>query len=147
MSESTRINQGDIVVHYKSFYNTEEDKKNNKYMYQVLSTEAYTAVDDPVRYVIYKALYGEKKIWLRPYDEFMSEINIEGNPFKYRFNKVEEENHINSDYWYEKVRDYGNNARDYGYNAPLSGQMINHTHDKSTNNIGINMDSFLYWNR
>lgn len=88
MPNRIEINQGDIVKHYKSFYNTEEDNNDNKYYYRVLSTEAYTAVDNPERYVVYQALYGEKKIWLRPYDEFMSEISVEGNPFKYRFNKV-----------------------------------------------------------
>ena len=88
MSNRTEFNQGDIVRHYKSFYNSEEDNKNLKYYYKILCTESYTAVDDPVRYVIYQALYGEKKIWLRPYDEFMSEINIEGNPFTYRFTKI-----------------------------------------------------------
>ncbi len=88
MPNRIEINQGDIVKHYKSFYNTEEDNNDNKYYYRVLSTEAYTAVDNPERYVIYQALYGEKKIWLRPYDEFMSKISVEGNPLKYRFNKV-----------------------------------------------------------
>ena len=88
MSNPTQFNQGDIVRHYKSFYNSEEDNKNLKYYYKILCTEAYTAVDDPVRYVIYQALYGEKKIWLREYNEFMSEIDIEGNPLKYRFTKV-----------------------------------------------------------
>ena len=145
MSESTRINPGDIVKHYKSFYNSEEDNKNNKYMYQVLSTEAYTSVDEPVRYVIYQALYGEKKIWLRPYDEFMSEINIEGNPFKYRFEKVEEGKNAladYSDYWYERARRTKEST-----GIGLAGQMLNKTYSKSTNNIGINMDRFLYWNR
>ena len=88
MSNRTEFNQGDIVRHYKSFYNSEEDNKNLKYYYKILCTEAYTAVDDPERYVIYQALYGEKKIWLRPYDEFMSEIDIEGNPFTHRFTKT-----------------------------------------------------------
>ena len=33
--------------------------------------------------VIYRALYGDGKLWCRPYDMFLEEVNINGQ--KYRF--------------------------------------------------------------
>ena len=89
MSNPTQFKQGDIVAHYKSFYNTDEDFADKKYLYTILYPEAYTSEDEPIKCVVYQALYGEKKVWIRHYDEFMSEINVEGNPFKYRFNKMD----------------------------------------------------------
>lgn len=85
MSNPTQFKQGDIVAHYKSFYNSDEDFIDKKYFYQILYPEAYTTDDEPIKCVVYQALYGEKKIWVRHYDEFMSDIDIPGNPFKYRF--------------------------------------------------------------
>lgn len=89
MPNPIQFKQGDIVAHYKSFYNTDADFANKKYLYKILYTEAYTSEDEPIKCVVYQALYGEKKVWIRHYDEFMSEINVEGNPFKYRFNKMD----------------------------------------------------------
>lgn len=43
--------------------------------------------------VAYRALYGEGKLWCRPYDEFLSEVNHTKYPDigqKYRFELVEE---------------------------------------------------------
>ena len=47
MSNPTQFKQGDIVAHYKSFYNTDEDYANNKYFYKILHPEAYTSDDEP----------------------------------------------------------------------------------------------------
>lgn len=33
--------------------------------------------------VVYRALYGDSKLWCRPYDMFLEEVNINGQ--KYRF--------------------------------------------------------------
>jgi len=38
--------------------------------------------------VLYKALYGEQKLWVRPYDMFFEEVNLMGQ--KYRFELIEE---------------------------------------------------------
>ena len=35
------------------------------------------------KYVIYRALYGDNKLWIRPYDSFIEEVNK--NNQKYRF--------------------------------------------------------------
>ena len=83
-----RLNNGDYVVHYKFFNNTEEEIKDKKYIYRIIETEAYTAEDDPKRCVIYKALYSPYKTWIRPYDEFMSKIHIKDSIIKYRFSRI-----------------------------------------------------------
>ena len=88
MLNPTQFNQGDIVAHYKSFYNNEEDFINKKYFYQILYPEAYTTDDEPIKCVVYQALYGDKKVWIRRYDEFMSDIYVPGIPFKYRFTSI-----------------------------------------------------------
>lgn len=92
MSNPTQFKQGDIVAHYKSFYNTDEDYADNKYFYKILYPEAYTTDDEPIKCVVYQALYGDKKVWIRHYDEFMSDIDVPGNPFKYRFISIYEFN-------------------------------------------------------
>ena len=92
MSNPAQFKKGDIVAHYKSFYNSEEDFINKKYFYQILYPEAYTTDDEPIKCVVYQALYGEKKVWIRHYDEFMSDIDVPGNPFKYRFMSIYELN-------------------------------------------------------
>ena len=40
--------------------------------------------------VIYRALYGDHKIWIRPYNMFFDEVNKNGQ--KYRFELVNESN-------------------------------------------------------
>ena len=58
----------------------------------------YTLVDEAThtetgeRLVVYKALYGDGKVWCRPYDMFFAEVDHEKYPDveqKYRFEMVE----------------------------------------------------------
>lgn len=63
---------GKIYKHYKG----------NKYL--VLNIATHTETGEKM--VVYKALYGEEKIWTRPYDMFIEKV--ENKNQKYRFELV-----------------------------------------------------------
>lgn len=58
-----------IYKHYKGDYYIVED----------IATHSETLE----KYVIYRQLYGDNKLWVRPYNMFIEEVNINGQ--KYRF--------------------------------------------------------------
>ncbi len=39
--------------------------------------------------VIYRALYGEHKIWVRPYNMFFDEVNKNGQKYRFELQKIE----------------------------------------------------------
>ena len=45
-------------------------------LYEVLMTAQHSETEEWM--VVYKALYGEKGTWVRPYDMFTEKVNIEG---------------------------------------------------------------------
>ena len=45
-------------------------------LYEVLMTAQHSETEEWM--VVYKALYGEKGTWVRPYDMFVEKINIRG---------------------------------------------------------------------
>ena len=74
-----RINPGDTVRHFKGN------------LYQVL----YFARDSETRedVVVYRALYGERGVWVRPKAMFLSEVDRQKYPDAaqtYRFERVED---------------------------------------------------------
>lgn len=78
------INAGDIVQHFKR----ETVVSQNEYLYKILCIAKHTEKDEYM--VVYQALYGDFKIYARPYDMFMSEVDHEKYPDikqKYRFEK------------------------------------------------------------
>lgn len=91
--EETRIKRGDYVRHFKRETLTEIELRNNprKYLYKVLTVDAINTVDGS-RCVIYEAMY-DNKVYVRPYDEFMSEVDKVKYPDikqKYRFEIISE---------------------------------------------------------
>ena len=61
--------------------------KNKRY--KVLAIARHSETDE--RYVVYQALYGERDVWVRPYDMFNSEVDHEKYPDvkqKYRFEEI-----------------------------------------------------------
>jgi hypothetical protein len=56
-------------------------------MYEVIDTVQHS--EDESRLVLYRPLYGEKKLWVRPYDMFFETVNTEKGPTP-RFQRVVE---------------------------------------------------------
>ena len=84
-----KINVGDIVQHFKHETLSEEEKKENKYLYQVLNIAEHTETHEKL--VIYQALYAPFQVYARPYYMFMSEVDHDKYPDikqKYRLSKV-----------------------------------------------------------
>jgi len=56
-------------------------------MYEVYMTARHSETEEWM--VVYKALYGEQGMWVRPYEMFVEEVEVEG-VFVPRFQKVED---------------------------------------------------------
>ena len=84
--EKERIFQiGDIVKHFKREL---VDSKSNDYRYQILNFAEHTETGEIL--VIYRALYGDRKVYARPKDMFMGKVDKEKYPNiqqEYRFEK------------------------------------------------------------
>ena len=63
---------------------------NLSYLYEVISIDGLDT-ETQARVVIYRALYGERRFFVRPYDDFMGETDHKKYPQanqKYRFERV-----------------------------------------------------------
>ena len=75
-----------LVRHFKYEILTDEEKKQNKYVYQILAEATHTETKEQV--VVYQAMYGDFKVYVRPKDMFYSEVDRQKYPNirqKYRF--------------------------------------------------------------
>ena len=75
----TRMKPGDIVRHFKG--------KRYQILYFAKDSETQTDV------VVYRALYGERGVWVRPMEMFFSPVDREKYPDaaqEYRFERTEE---------------------------------------------------------
>lgn len=73
-----RLKPGDVVRHFKG----------NKYEILYIAKDSETMQD----MVVYRALYGERGVWVRPFEMFLSPVDREKYPDVqqiYRFEKVE----------------------------------------------------------
>ena len=58
------------------------------YLYEVFMTAQHSETEEWM--VVYKALYGDKGTWVRPYEMFVEKVEIEG-VWTPRFEKIEGE--------------------------------------------------------
>lgn len=80
------IKKGKLIQHFKRETLTDEEKRSNKYFYQILGIAHHTETEEEL--VVYEALYGDGIICARPIDMFLSEVDHEKYPDikqKYRF--------------------------------------------------------------
>ena len=81
---------GDIVRHFKYETISEEDKKQNKYLYCIKGTAEHTESGETL--ILYQALYSPFKSYARPLNMFYEEVDHTKYPNikqKFRFEKQE----------------------------------------------------------
>lgn len=69
----SRFEVGDTVRHFKWFNLTAEEAATQKYIYQILGVGKSTVNDE--LFVIYASVADPEEIWIRPLDEFCSEVD------------------------------------------------------------------------
>lgn len=77
---------GDIIQHFKR---ETVDQNNMRYLYEFIGIAIHSETRD--RVVVYRALYGDKGLFVRPYEMFMEEVDHVKYPEirqKYRFEKI-----------------------------------------------------------
>ena len=90
--EEKDLTPGLIVQHFKREMLPEKERETKKYLYEIICIAEHTESGE--RLVIYRALYGEKRIFARPSAMFLSETDREKYPEarqKYRFEPFVEE--------------------------------------------------------
>lgn len=85
-----RLHAGDIVKHFKRETVNDEEARANKYLYKIVALAEHTETKEMV--VVYQALYGDFRMYVRPYDMFMGRVDKKKYPDivqRYRFEKIE----------------------------------------------------------
>ena len=67
--EDAVVIPGTIVRHFKR----ELDPTGTNYLYRVIGTGVHTETGEEL--IVYRALYGEQKLWIRPLNEFLSAVD------------------------------------------------------------------------
>ncbi len=76
--EEFEIVPGTIVQHFKRETLTEEEKKENKYLYQIHGIALHSETREKM--VVYQAMYGDFGLFVRPLSMFVSEVDHEKYP-------------------------------------------------------------------
>ncbi|MCR4903050.1 MAG: DUF1653 domain-containing protein [Butyrivibrio sp.] len=85
-SQKRIFNSGDIVKHFKR---ETADPKSSAYLYRIIGIATHTETREPM--MVYQALYGDLKLYVRPYEMFMEKVDKEKYPDikqLYRFEKT-----------------------------------------------------------
>lgn len=89
-TQNDRVKIGMIVKHFKRELVKHEN--GDEYLYMILAFAEHTETKEKL--VIYMAMYGERKVYARPYDMFMSKVDKEKYPQvkqRYRFEEYKRE--------------------------------------------------------
>ena len=86
-----RFAPGDVARHFKRDFLTEQELAADpeKYFYDILGTAEHTETGELL--MIYRPRYGERKLYARPLEMFLSEVDREKYPDAkqtYRFEKT-----------------------------------------------------------
>ncbi len=87
--EKRIFHPGDIVQHFKREQLTEEERKTNRYLYQIVGPAVHSETREPL--MVYQALYGDFGLYVRPAAMFCSEVDRKKYPEirqRYRFEKI-----------------------------------------------------------
>lgn len=79
----------DIVQHFKRELLSEEEKKTNRYLYQIVGVAEHTETGEEM--MVYQALYDSMRLYVRPLSMFLEEVDHEKYPNikqVHRFEKV-----------------------------------------------------------
>jgi hypothetical protein len=87
--EERTFQPGDIVQHFKRETLPPAEKETAAYLYEIIGIAVHTETEAPL--MIYRALYGDKRLFARPLAMFLSEVDHQKYPGirqKYRFEKI-----------------------------------------------------------
>lgn len=89
MDNNNRFNPGDIVQHFKRELLTEDECAGNMYLYEIVGVATHSETREPM--MVYRPLYDDGGMYVRPLKMFLSEVDHEKYPEvkqKYRFEEV-----------------------------------------------------------
>ena len=89
--EQNRFQPGEIVRHFKRETLTPEERAQGKYFYEIVGTATHSETREQM--MVYRALYGDGGLYVRPLEMFLSEVDHEKYPEirqKYRFESLRE---------------------------------------------------------
>lgn len=76
--ERERFKAGDILCHFKRDMCTEQERQQNKYLYEVIGIATHTETKEEM--LVYKALYAPFGTYVRPLEMAMSKTDKEKYP-------------------------------------------------------------------
>lgn len=85
----SRFKPGDIVQHFKRELLGPEERETDKYLYEIIGVATHSETGEPM--MVYRPLYDDCGMYVRPFEMFLSEVDHEKYPDvrqKYRFEKV-----------------------------------------------------------
>ena len=91
MGTENRFKPGDTVQHFKRGMLSDKECAGKKYLYEIVGVAIHSETREEM--MVYKPLYDDGCMYVRPLEMFLSEVDHEKYPEirqKYRFEKVED---------------------------------------------------------